>query len=455
MTLAELANAVGGTLCDADPSIVVTAPARYDSRLIEPGGLFLAFPGEKVDGHDYAARAVGAGAAAVLASRPVGVPAIVVEDVQAALGRLASALVERAPELTVVGITGSVGKTTTKDLVGQVFGRLGPTVAPSGNLNNEIGLPSTVSLITTETRFLVCEMGARHVGDIAYLTSLVRPHIGIVTTVGAAHLSEFGSLERTTSAKGELIDALPADGHAVLNADDPRVAGMATRSAAAVTFYGLGPTADVRAEDVVTDRRGRASFRLCTPAGSARVSLRLIGAHYVLNALASAAATLPFTDDVELIADALSGADSVSEGRMTVSDTASGVTVINDAYNASPTSVAAALRTAATLAEGRRLIAVLGQMGELGPDSPEYHAELGRVAAQVGVQYLISVGNADAEQIAAAATTSGVEAEHVPDAAAALKLARRHRKAGDVVLIKGTSLLHLQSLAQQLVEDGK
>jgi UDP-N-acetylmuramoyl-tripeptide--D-alanyl-D-alanine ligase len=336
-----------------------------------------------------------------------------------------------------------------------VFARLGPTVAPSGNLNNEIGLPSTVSLVTAETRFLVCEMGARHVGDVAYLAGLIRPRVGIVTTVGAAHLSEFGSLERTSSAKGELIEALPADGHAVLNADDPRVAGMAARSAAAVTFYGTAATAVVRAEDVVTNRSGGTSFRLCTPAGSARVWLRLVGAHYVLNALASAAAALPFTDDVELIADALSGADSVSEGRMVVSDTASGVTVINDAYNASPTSVTAALKTAATLAEGRRLVVVLGHMGELGPDSPEYHAELGRVAARAGVRYLIGVGNADAGRIVAAAATGGVEAEHVPGAAAALELVRRRRAAGDVVLIKGTSLLGLQSLAKQLVEDGK
>jgi len=454
MTLAEIARAVGGSLHDADPAALVTGPARYDSRLIEPGDLFVAFPGEKVDGHDFAARAVAGGAAAVLAGRSVGVPAIVVEDVRAGLGRLARALVDRADDLAVVGITGSVGKTTTKDLLGQTLARLGPTVAPPGNLNNEIGLPATVSLITPETRYLVCELGARHVGDVAYLAGLVKPRIGIVTTIGAAHLGEFGSLERTTAAKGELIEALPPDGYAVLNADDARVAGMAARSAASVVRYGTGATADVRAQEVVTDRSGRASFRLCTPVGSARVSLRLVGPHYVSNALAVAAAALSFTDDAELVADALSGADPASEGRMVVSDTGSGVTVIDDAYNASPTSVTAALQTAGLLAQGRRLVAVLGNMGELGPDSAQYHAELGRTATAAGVRYLIGVGNADAGRIVSAAATGGVEAEHVPDAVAALKLVRQRRAAGDVVLVKGSSLLHLRALAKQLVADG-
>ncbi|GLZ02360.1 UDP-N-acetylmuramoyl-tripeptide--D-alanyl-D-alanine ligase [Actinoplanes sp. NBRC 103695] len=452
MTLAELASAVGGTLRDADPNAVVTAPVRYDSRLIEPGGLFAAFPGVNVDGHEFAARAVADGAAVVLGSRPVGVPAVVVEDVRAALGRLAAALVIRATGLTVVGVTGSVGKTTTKDLLGPVLSRLGPTVAPPGNLNNEIGLPSTVSLITAETRFLVSEMGARNVGDVTYLAGLVQPRVGIVTAIGTPHLSGFGTLEITTKAKSELIEALPADGRAVLNADDHRVAGMAAKSAAPVTFYGA--SADVRAEDITVDALGRASFLLCTPAGSSAVAMRLIGEHYVSNALAAAAAALAFTDDVSLIADALSSAARASEGRMQVSEIEPGITVINDAYSSSPTSTAAALKTAAALAQGRRLLAVLGQMNELGADSPRHHTELGGTAADAGVRYLIGVGNADAGRIAAAASAGGVEVEHVPDAAAALALIHRRWAAGDVVLIKGSNSLGLQAVAKQLVAEG-
>ena len=454
MTLADLADAVGGSLHDADPDAMVTGPARYDSRLIEPGDLFVAFPGQNVDGHDFAARAVADGAAVVLAGRPVGVPAVVVDDVQAGLGRLAAALVARARELAVVGVTGSYGKTTVKDLLGQVLGRLGPTVAPPGNLNNEIGLPTTVSLITPETRYLVCEMGARNVGDIAYLAGLVRPQVGVVTAVGIPHLSEFGTLENTTATKRELVEALPADGSAVLNADDPRVAGMAARSAAPVTFFGTGSAAHVRAENVVPDALSRASFRLCTPAGSAQVTLRLIGEHYVTNALAATAAALSFTDDVALIADALSSADRQSEGRMHVDEADGGVTVINDAYNASPTSAGAALRAAARMAGDRRLVAVLGQMNELGPDSAELHTELGSTLAATGVQLLIGVGNADAGRIVAAARADGVEAVHVPDAAAALELIRRRWAPRDVVLVKGSNALGLQALAKQLVASG-
>jgi UDP-N-acetylmuramoyl-tripeptide--D-alanyl-D-alanine ligase len=454
MTLEELAAAVGGSLHDADPGTLVTGPACYDTRRLVPGGLFAAFAGNNVDGHDFAARAVAGGAAAVLASRPVGVPAVVVEDVQAALGRLATALIDRADGLTVVGVTGSVGKTTTKDLLGQVLAERGPTVAPPGNLNNEIGMPTTVTQVTPDTRYLVCEMGARHVGDVAYLAGLVRPRVGIVTAVGVSHLSVFGSLERTVAAKAELVEALPADGHAVLNGDDARVAAMAVRSAAPVTLYGTGPNAAVRAEDVVVDDAGRASFRICTPAGSAPVVLRLVGEHYVSNALAAAAAALTFTDDIASIAAALSRAGRASEGRMQISELGAGVTVINDAYNASPASASAGLAAAARLAGGRRLVAVLGQMNEIGPDSAQHHADLGRSAATAGVRYLIGVGGPDAGRIVTAAVAAGVDAEYVPDAPAALELIRRNWAPGDVVLLKGSSDVGLQAIARRLIDGG-
>ncbi|GLZ00491.1 UDP-N-acetylmuramoyl-tripeptide--D-alanyl-D-alanine ligase [Actinoplanes sp. NBRC 103695] len=454
MTLQDIGNAVGGALHDAAPGRLVTGVARYDSRLVGPGDLFVAFPGARADGHDFAELAVTRGAAAVLAGRPVGVPAVVVDDVLAGFGRLAATLISRATDLTVIGVTGSVGKTTTKDLLGQVLARLGPTVAPPGNLNNEIGVPATVSLIRPDTRYLVAELGARNLGDVAYLARLVAPRIGVVTSVGVSHLSEFGSLENTTAAKAELVEALPAGGHAVLNADDPRVAAMAARSSAPVTLFGTTTHASVRAEHVTVDEAGRASFRLCSPTGSVRVALRLHGEHYVSNALAAASAALTLTDDVAAVADALSHADRVSGGRMHVRDTAGGVTVVDDAYNASPASAIAALRTAAGLARDRRLVAVLGQMNELGPESAGHHTAVGNAAVDAGVRYLIGVGNDDAGRIVAAAREAGVEAEHVPDAATALALLHPRLAPGDVVLMKGSNAVGLQAAADRLIEQG-
>jgi UDP-N-acetylmuramoyl-tripeptide--D-alanyl-D-alanine ligase len=344
LTLAEIAADLAGTVHDGDPQTRVNGLVTFDSRHVEPGGLFVALSGTRVDGHDFVGRAIESGAVGVLAARPVGVPAIVVPDVLAAYGQLATALVRRLPGLGVVGVTGSVGKTTTKDLLGQVLAHLGPTTAPPGNRNSEVGMPENVSRLTKESRYLVLEMGARHVGDIAYLTSVVRPQVGVVLTVGTAHLGEFGSREAIAQAKGELVEALPEDGTAVLNADDPLVAAMAHRTFARVVTFGRSPYAEVQAQAISVDAHGRPAFALVTPQGSARVTLRLVGEHLVSNALAAAAAALHFTDDLALVADALSSAEAVSEGRMQVSESPSGVTVINDAYNASPVSMVAALR---------------------------------------------------------------------------------------------------------------
>ncbi|MFI5491319.1 UDP-N-acetylmuramoyl-tripeptide--D-alanyl-D-alanine ligase [Actinoplanes sp. NPDC051859] len=453
LTLAEIAAAVGGTLHDADPQARVTGLCTFDSRAVEPGGLYVALPGARVDGHDFAGAAVEAGAVVVLATRPLGLPAIVVEDTLAAYGRLATAIVARVPSLGVVGVTGSVGKTTAKDLLGQVLSALGPTTAPPGNRNSESGMPENVSRLTAESKFLVLEMGARHVGDIAYLTSLVRPHVGVVLNVGTAHLGEFGSREAIAQAKGELVEALAADGAAVLNADDPMVAAMAPRTAAQVVTFGLSEHATVRAEEVRVDATGRASFTLRAPAGSAPVSLRLIGEHLVPNALAAAAAALHFSDDVALIARALSAAEPVSEGRMQVTDSPAGITVINDAYNAGPVSMAAALRTLAQLAAGRRAVAVLGQMNELGDTSVADHIGVGEVAAEVGVDWLITVGNDDAVQLGQAAAARGVTTVHVPDRDAARKVLADQARPGDVILFKGSNSNGLMAVASDLARE--
>src|SRR3954471_23513831 len=226
MTLDEIAAVTGGRLVHADPAAVVSGPVEYDSRKVAPDGLFVAFAGEKVDGHDFAAT-VGA---PVLGTRDTGMPGVVVDDQLTALAKLARAVVDRLPDLTIVGLTGSSGKTTTKDYLGQLLSRLGPTIAAPGSLNNELGHPYTVLKATPETRFLVLEMGARGIGHIRHLAEVARPQIGLVLNVGAAHIGEFGSMEGTARAKGELVEALPVNGVAILNADDPLVAAMASRT---------------------------------------------------------------------------------------------------------------------------------------------------------------------------------------------------------------------------------
>lgn len=362
LTLAEVAAATGGTLVDVtDPQALITGPVVIDSRKVKPGGLFAAFLGEHVDGHDYAQRAVQAGAVAVLAERAVGVPAVLVKDTQAALGLLGRAVVERAKGTRLVALTGSAGKTSTKDLIAQLLAKLGPTVYTEGSLNNELGFPMTASRVEEDTRYLVLEMGARHKGDIAYLTGLARPAIGLVLNIGTAHLGEFGSKQGIAEAKGELVESLAEDGVAVLNFDDPLVRSMAARTRARVVFFGENPGAEVRAQDVRLDSTGRPSFMLTTPAGSAPVQLRLYGEHHVSNALAAAAVAMELGLSVDDTAAALGEAGALSRWRMEVVDRADGVTVVNDAYNANPESMRAALRALATMGGRARSAAVPGR----------------------------------------------------------------------------------------------
>ncbi|MEV8507705.1 UDP-N-acetylmuramoyl-tripeptide--D-alanyl-D-alanine ligase [Actinoplanes sp. NPDC051475] len=439
MTLDEIAAVTGGRLVNADPAATVTGPVEYDSRALLPGGLFVAFAGEKVDGHDYAATAVEAGAAAVLGSRDTGQPGIVVAEPLEALAKLAHVAVGRLPELTVVGLTGSSGKTTTKDYIGQLLARLGPTVAPAGSLNNELGFPYTVLKATTGTRFLVLEMGARGIGHIAHLTGIAAPRIGVVLNIGAAHIGEFGSVEGTARAKGELVESLPAEGLAVLNADDPLVAAMASRTQARVVRVGESAQAGVRATDVTLDERGRAAYTLVTPAGSAPVRLAVTGRHQVGNTLAAAAVALEAGMPVADVAAALGEVGIVSSRRMDVFDRPDGVTVIDDSYNANPSSTAAALRALAALGEGRRTIAVLGYMAELGEYETSGHQDVGRLAAELGVDRLVAVAQA-APVLDGAASIPEWKGEPIAaaDQAAAIAAVTGDLRPGDVVLVKGS-----------------
>ncbi len=458
LRLREVAAAAQGSLTpEADPQALVEGPVVVDSRQVAPGGLFVAVAGERVDGHDFAAAAVAAGATAVLASRPVGVPAVLVPDPVAALGLLARAVLDRLPELTVVGLTGSSGKTSTKDLLAAVLPDLGETVAPVGSFNNEVGLPLTALGCRAQTRFLVAEMGARGLGHIAYLTGITPPRVGLVLNVGSAHAGEFGSRQVTAQAKGELVEALPADGVAVLNADDPLVSAMAERTRARVLLFGQSPAAQVRAEDIRLDPMARASFTLCTPQGRAAVRLGLHGEHQVSNALAAAAAAFAVGADVQQVARSLSAARPASRWRMEVTERPDGVTVINDAYNANPESVRAALKALAAMgrsgAQGpRRTWAVLGSMLELGASSVAEHDAVGRLAVRLNISRLVAVGD-EARPVhngAAHEGSWGEESAWVPDAAAALDLVGPQLAPGDVVLVKASRSIGLEQVAAAL-----
>ncbi|MFJ2743999.1 UDP-N-acetylmuramoyl-tripeptide--D-alanyl-D-alanine ligase [Streptomyces sp. NPDC087440] len=455
LTLAEIASLVGGQTHDIpDTELKVTGPVVIDSRQVRAGSLFAAYAGERVDGHDFAARAIEAGAAAVLATRPVGVPAIVVPDVTEALGALARSVVARLGA-DVVALTGSAGKTSTKDLIAQLLERKAPTVYPAGNLNNEIGLPLTALRAAENTRHLVLEMGARYIGDIRYLTGLVPPRIGLVLNVGTAHVGEFGSRENIALAKGEMVESLPADGVAVLNADDNLVREMASRTKARVLYFGESETADVRAADVRLTEDGRPAFTLHTPSGCSDVTMRLYGEHHVSNALAAAAVAHELGLSVDEIAVALSEAGTLSRWRMEVTERPDGVTVVNDAYNANPESMRAALRALAAMGKGRRTWAVLGHMAELGDESLVEHDAVGRLAVRLNVSKLVAVGGREASWLQLGAYNEGSwgeESVHVSDTQAAIDLLRGELRPGDVVLVKASRSVGLEAVAQALLE---
>jgi UDP-N-acetylmuramoyl-tripeptide--D-alanyl-D-alanine ligase len=450
MTLAEIARVLDANMDGVpDPEMLVTGPSAVDSREVAPGGLFVATVGARVDGHDYAAKAVADGAVAVLAARPVGVPAIVVDDVQTALGVLAGHVLTRL-HCTVIALTGSVGKTTTKDLLAQILEQHAPTVSTDRSFNNELGLPLTVLRADAGTRYLVLEMGAGRKGDLTYLTGIAPPQVGLVLNVGAAHVSRMGGgLADVAEAKGELVAALPPDGHALLNADDPYVMGMAERTRARILLFGRSAEAGVRAENVVLDR-ARPSFDLVTPAGQARVAFDLIGEHQVANALGAAAAAVALGLSPDAIAAGLNTAQRRSSGRFEITERPDGVTVINDAYNANPESMRAGLHALRALAGDRRTIAVLGAMGQQADASQAQHEQVGRLVAELGIDVLIAVGDDDPRAMARAASGAEVAVHTVEDVAGAARVATELIAPGDVVFVKASSEYGLGACAREL-----
>ncbi|MBW3077749.1 UDP-N-acetylmuramoyl-tripeptide--D-alanyl-D-alanine ligase [Bifidobacterium simiiventris] len=495
MGLEEIARAVGGRLTRAD-GLDVNAPvatsAVSDSRQAGAGSVFVAIAGEHVDGHDFVGAVAGQGAACALVDHEVDAPIaqIVVPDTVAALGLLAKHNLERrraeSSPFSIVGITGSVGKTTTKDLLSHLLGDLGETVAPVGSFNNEIGLPLTALKVNAGTRFFVAEMGANHVGEIARLTTIAPPDVAVVLKVGVAHLGEFGSVERIAQAKSEIVRGLLPGGVSVLNADDAHVAAMKAIAPGKVRWFGLaddladGRADDARcigtltARDITQDETGHPAFSMIAadPAGGraeTAVSLGIRGRHNVMNALAAASVALQFGMPLERIALVLASQHRISAHRMAVSaverDGAS-FTLIDDSFNANPDSMRAGLDGLAAWhasdADKPYRIAVLGAMLELGGDEADLHRQMGRYAVEVGADAVVAVGGTDphldelASDLAqgardAAAGRDGVSVDWVHGADEAdtlvMRLAAEHTSS--VVLLKGSHASGLSALASR------
>ena len=462
MTLAEIAEVTGGRLADTSyAEVTVTAPASVDSRAVPAGGLFVAVVGERVDGHDYAAAAVRDGAAAVLASRPVSVPAVLVDDPVVALGQLARHVVDRVPGLRVLAVTGSQGKTGTKDFLAHVLAGVGPTVATRGNHNNELGVPLTVLGVEADTRFLVVEMGARGVGHVAELCEIAPPQVAAVLNVGTAHVGEFGGRDMIARAKGEIVEALGADGTAVLNADDPYVSVMGPRTPARVLSFGRtvasdGAGADVSAAEVTLDELGRPGFSLTFEGRQAPVRLGQLGAHQVENALAAAAMALAVGVPLDVVAERLATTTDVSRWRMEPHVRDDGLLVVNDAYNANPDSMRAALQTLGHIGRrrGGRSIAVLGEMFELGDETDDAHRTAGGDAAAAGIDVLVTVGRVAALAADGAREHADWAGEVIVTASRdeALQRVRENVTSADVVLVKASRGAALEKIADELLE---
>ena len=464
IALSRLAEWAGGELTGGDATALVGPDVATDSRGLSPGAVFVAVPGERVDGHDYVAAAGASGAGAALVSRRVDadLPQVVVADTVAGLSDLARNVVAdaRARGLVVVGVTGSSGTTSPKDLIAQVLAPAGPTVAPVGSFNNEIGAPLTACRVDAATRFLVTEMGARGLGHVAWLCGITPPTIGAVLNVGRAHLGEFGSQDVIAQAKGELVEALDADGWAVLNADDPRVAAMASRTPARIALFSAADEpqgdADLRvwASGVAPDALQRYSFVLHTDGAQAPVSLRVLGEHSVSNALAAATVGLCAGLSLDAVAASLSEATNRSKWRMQLDQRADGLAVLNDAYNANPDSMAAALASVVQLRRpGGRVVAVLGDMLELGEGAAQAHRDVGRLAADAGVDELLAVGEFGPD-LAAGFAPCGRPARYLSGKSEAAAALAGRVGANDVVLVKASRGVGLETIADELLKEG-
>ena len=438
LTLNQIAQIVGGEVLNTDGSQTTSAFPVINSSQATSKTFFAAFVGANVDGHDYIKEAITNGAQFALVSKDCTAPAIKVNDVRKALRDLAIYVRNELVNLQVIGITGSQGKTTTKDLLRHILSVSGETVAPEESLNNELGVPLLILRCSETTKFCIVEMGARHLGDISYLAEIAKPHVGVVLTVGTAHLGEFGSREIIAKAKSELITSLTAGGTAILGTYDEFTPNMVVPSGVKRILFGEKSKCEIRAADVEV-REGRAHFDLVTPDGRAAVGLQLLGMHQISNALAAAAAATALKIPIETISAALSTAEVSSKWRMEISQIGE-ITLINDSYNANPESVAAALRTLALISQesGGVSWAILGKMQELGESSAAEHAAIGRLVCEIGIDNLVVVGIKDYLADLGSEKEEGASAVHYFDTKADAMAIVEHFAPGDVVLVKAS-----------------
>ncbi len=442
----HIAQIIGGSLSGND--VLVTSGASLKSSEVSQGGIFLAIAGEKVDGHDFVEDAFSHGAVLAITTRAVNQRHILVEDVSTALTALARFVRSALKDVTVIGITGSQGKTTTKDLLRHMLSQHGETVAPSGNYNNELGVPLTLLACTETTKYVVIEMGARHSGDIAHLASIARPDIAVVLRVGMAHVGEFGSVETIAKTKSELISSLSATGIAILGQYDSYTPAMKSLHSGRTITFGSGHSDDVRATEIEM-REGCPHFDLVTPDGRAAVGLRIVGEHQIANALACAAVGTALGFSIDSIATALSTALIESKWRMEIHEF-SEVLLINDSYNASPDAVEAALRTLILFAQerGGRAWAFLGKMAELGESSASAHQQVGTLAYQLGIDHLVCVDAPDYQPVEHSGALTNL---HICDRNGARAIAEQIEP-GDVVLVKASRSERFELLAEEIEE---
>ena len=439
----EISVIVKGAL-HGEPNVIVSMPAVFDSREAKNGSLFLALVGDNQDGHDFVEAAIGNGAVLTFSTRNVKGNHVVVSDVIEAVSLLAQFVRSKLSDMTVIGITGSQGKTSTKDLLRSICSASGKTVAPMASYNNELGVPLTLLQCNEQTQYCIIEMGARHKGDIAKLCSVVKPDIGVVLRVGNAHIGEFGSQDAIAQTKSELIQSLSSDGVAILGSYDKFTIAMKALHKGKTLTFGENQSDDVRAADIET-REGRAHFDLVTPQGRDAVGLRLIGTHHVSNALAAAAVATSLGIPIEVIAGALSTAEISSKWRMELHEL-DGLMLINDSYNANPESMAAALRTLLLFAQerGGESWAFVGKMRELGESSATHHLDIGTLAQEIGIDHCVAI--ATPEYAPVSGGNASMTFHNLATIDSAIEFSS-HINQGDVVLVKASRAEHFELLA--------
>ena len=439
----EISVIVKGAL-HGEPNVIVSMPAVFDSREAKNGSLFLALVGDNQDGHDFVEAAIGNGAVLTFSTRNVKGNHVVVSDVIEAVSLLAQFVRSKLSDMTVIGITGSQGKTSTKDLLRSICSASGKTVAPMASYNNELGVPLTLLQCNEQTQYCIIEMGARHKGDISKLCSVVKPDIGVVLRVGNAHIGEFGSQDAIAQTKSELIQSLSSDGVAILGSYDKFTIAMKALHKGKTLTFGENQSDDVRAADIET-REGRAHFDLVTPQGRDAVGLRLIGTHHVSNALAAAAVATSLGIPIEVIAGALSTAEISSKWRMELHEL-DGLMLINDSYNANPESMAAALRTLLLFAQerGGESWAFVGKMHELGESSATHHLDIGTLAQEIGIDHCVAIATPEYAPVSGGSASMTFHNLGTIDEAIEFS---SHINKGDVVLVKASRAEHFELLS--------